>query len=671
MIENIDEDELLLMECLSNPISASECIFNDIADLTHSFDNLNLGHVRYPQIPMLSFEHMIDYDNLSFKEKDKFKLRENLGTIDCFAGRNIGKCSSVDSIILLKDGLKARIGDLINKKETVISFNEHTLKYEESIASFYDNGLRDCYKITTESGKITTVTKNHPLLTLYGWKQVCRLKVENLIATFNGLDKDIVWEKITEIKEIKRVATVAVTVPQNENYVADDIISHNTHCIEVLDILLCVPWLDNVEAGFSSADAIHIRAILEEKLIPILEKHPFYDMYLKGINRSPNYKIAFKNGFTIIGINQNVFSSNPGKNFYGKHLKRLYLEENSLETEEVYNKRLESKSDIGCVIRAAGMTDMTRFSPAGRRFYDPSNQAWVCNLPIYANPNWDENEKKKSIQKYGGEHSIFYRIFCKAEIVEDAITVIDMERMKGCYIEDKIIKQFEINKKNYYNFENIIIVDRYKEIDEVWLSADIGYTTAPSEIMIFFKKANGVFKYEYRITLYGLTDKEQFKIFCYLINKLKANCIAIDATDQGARAIVRQLNEIYPNENIIPVSFGEKIIVDFERDADGRPVFNEKGEIVYIEEYVSEWSIKMIKDILYESKISMPTDYTFSKQLNGLISFKSGNRIVYEVKTGEDHVLAAFRVFGIAYFSNEFKKLTEMVNKKKIFKGIV
>lgn len=535
MIEKISDEDLELMEGLSNPQSAVEIIFNNLENCTHSWDE-ELAHIRFAQFPMLNFEYLLDEDpNLS--QKENFKLHEGMGNIDCLGGRLFGK----------------------------------------------------------------------------------------------------------------------------------------TWMVEVVDMLIASIWLDDVEAGFTSIDAGHIRAILEEKFIPIITRHPLFSMMLpnnanKGINRSPNYKIAFLNGFTIIGINMNVQSRSPGNNFFGKHLKRLYIEECSFESKVVFDKRIDSRSEIGCVTRSAGMTTFTKFSPTGKRFYDPHNRPWVCNLPQYSNPNWDDDQKQKAIKKHGGENSVSYRIYVKGEVVTDGISVFDMDRIRLSFVEDKPIKQFEVNKNNFINFKEIIIVDRPPGIDEVQIHADIG-ESAPTEIGIFFRKGEK-YKYVYNITLYNLTDKEQPKIFVYLIEKLKASLCGIDVTDGTGRSIYRTLNESYPKENLNWCAFNETIPVDYEKDEKGEYIRDANGQLIVKEEYVAEWSIKYLKEMLYENQIEIPMDFKLYEQLSGCIGVSQGSRVVYSVTSSGsgDHLLAAFRVFAIGVWKNHFKKLKPM-NIKKHYKG--
>ena len=436
--------------------------------------------------------------------------------------------------------------------------------------------------------------------------------------------------------------------------------------VEVIDILISIIHLPNTEIGFTSADAIHIRGILEDKIFPVLKKHPFFEIFEPNTNKSPNYRISCKNGYLLIGVNMNIGSRSPGWSFYQKHFQRLYIEEATMETIEVFNKRQDAISEFGCVIRSAGMCDFTPYSPVGRRFYEPSNKQWVCNLPQFSNPQWNQKQKEKSILKYGGEESLSYRIFVKGEVVEEGISVMDMSRIRPNYLEDKEIKKFEITKKTFKDFRNLIVVDRPLGVDEVWACADVGEVAA-TEIIILFKTGEK-YRYVYNITCYGLTDKEQPEIFEWLIQQIGVNFIGLDTTDGTGRSIFRTLAAKFNQEQLFWCMFTEKLPVGHEKDESGNFVFDEKGKLIVKEEYVNDWSIKILKDLLYDQTLLLPLDYNLDRQLNSLVATKGTNRTMYEVIHSElgDHLLSAFRVFAISHWLRLFRNIN--LNTKRFAK---
>lgn len=432
----------------------------------------------------------------------------------------------------------------------------------------------------------------------------------------------------------------------------------------IVDMLLSVIHLDGWRTVFSSYDAVHIRSVLE-RVIPVVENHPFFRIFEAHVKRSPTYFLQFKNEFVLESVNQNVASKSPGNQFFGHHSKKYWGEESSMETETVYEKRIEATSELGCVERISGMTNFTKYSPVGKIFYDLNKKPWIVNLPQYISPMWDEKEKQRAIRKYAGEGSTGYKVFIKGEVVEDGIAVLDMERVRRCYMEDREIKSIEIDKNSFFIFEQRLIVDPPKNATRIYIAADIG-ESAPTEIVVF-AEINKKYRYIYNVVLRNLTDKQQYKVFKYLAQKLKANFISVDCTDGTGRSIYRSLEEDFGKEHLIWTSFNETIPVDFEKDDKGNIVMKE-GKPVYREEYVSAWSVQYIKELFYEDKLELPMDFKLDAQLNSLVAMQSGNRITYRCLSEEDHAFQAMQVLAIMIWNTEFK-MSRPIIRKSMFKS--
>lgn len=435
-----------------------------------------------------------------------------------------------------------------------------------------------------------------------------------------------------------------------------------TAIVELIDILVSMVLLEEELVGFSSYDAIHIRGILET-VVQVLENHPFFDIILEpDINRSPNYHIYLKSGYVLDSINYNLGAKNPGGQYYQKHLTRLYGEEHSFESEEVFKKRLDAISENGCVERLAGMTNFIKHSPCGRIFNDHFKKPWISNYPQYVNPKWDIKERDKALREHGGASSASYQIYVEGEIVLDGISVFDKERVDRCYLKDRDIKQFEINKDNFDFFEQIIILDRPSNATNIYLAADIG-ESAPTEI-ILLAQINNKYRYIYNITLYNLTDKQQYKIFKFIAEKVEVNVLGLDCSDGTGRAIFRGLEEIFPRENLVWVAFNEKIDIDFEKDEYNRIKFQD-GKPVYKQEFVTDWSIVILKKLLYDELLELPFDHKFEIQINSVVSMLSGRRLIYQCMADADHLFSAFRIFSIMQHQTEFKNLKSLRSKKR------
>lgn len=100
-------------------------------------------------------------------------------------GRRLGKCLTGDSLILDPiTGEYKRIDDLYkNKSANVVSFDTTSYKTISTNTNIVtDNGIKDVYKITTQSGREIKATGNHPFWTINGYKELDDLNVNDYIS---------------------------------------------------------------------------------------------------------------------------------------------------------------------------------------------------------------------------------------------------------------------------------------------------------------------------------------------------------------------------------------------------------------------------------------------------------------------------------------------------------
>jgi len=426
---------------------------------------------------------------------------------------------------------------------------------------------------------------------------------------------------------------------------------------EKLDIPISILHDDGWWCAFTSYDAIHIDSILDV-IKEVVENHPIIKYWKKEAKKSPKWKIVCKNGWRLEGVNQNIFSKNPGHQWYGLHVKKVWMEESSLEPLKVEDKRQDSLSELGAVLRFSGMTNFVRYSPAGKVFYDYNNKNKLINLPQFVNPLFDEKDNADRIKHFSGKDSVGYKIYVLGEVEESGISEFDMERVKQCYNKKKEIKSFEINKKNFSRFKDVIVAEQPPNADRVFICSDIG-ESASSEIIIL-SEIGEKYNYLYNISLFNLKFDEQFAIFDWLIGQVKANVVGLDCGDGTGRAIYRQIEKKYGKENLVEYRGTFKLAVDFEKDEKGNIVIK-KGQPQYTEEFMSEFSVRRLKTLLYEARISIPKDYKFDSQFNQVVSMQSGSRRIYKCIAENDHLFDAFRVFSIAqWMKKDFNQTKPM-----------
>ena len=97
---------------------------------------------------------------------------------------SLGKCVSGDTQIISSNlGKIYTIKELVERKESnILSLNEHLKICPSQAKNFLDNGIKPVFKLRTALGKEIEATKNHPFLTIAGWKPLNQIKLGTKIA---------------------------------------------------------------------------------------------------------------------------------------------------------------------------------------------------------------------------------------------------------------------------------------------------------------------------------------------------------------------------------------------------------------------------------------------------------------------------------------------------------
>ena len=140
-------------------------------------------------------------------------------------------CLSGDSILVdAKSGKRYRIEELANNKSLLpieIKSMDKDLKVKNfDITNAFFSGEKITYKLITKSGKTIRATANHKFYKVDGWTRLDKLEVGDKIATPDRVD--IYWDEITSIEKHEKEKTYDLTVDTVHNFVANDIIVHNS-----------------------------------------------------------------------------------------------------------------------------------------------------------------------------------------------------------------------------------------------------------------------------------------------------------------------------------------------------------------------------------------------------------------------------------------------------------
>ncbi|MCI5108575.1 MAG: DNA polymerase III subunit alpha [Candidatus Pacebacteria bacterium] len=180
---------------------------------------------------------------LMAEQKDKFfkgckevgkleekKIQQLWDQIETFAAYGFNKCITGDTLINdAETGKPIKVSDLYkgNKRIKVESLDKSLNLVKAPISTVMENGKKNVYLLQTRSGREIETTDNHPFYTFDGWKELRDIKLEEKIATKK--ESSLYWDEVVSITPQGKKMTYDITVPDYHNFVANNIIVHNSH----------------------------------------------------------------------------------------------------------------------------------------------------------------------------------------------------------------------------------------------------------------------------------------------------------------------------------------------------------------------------------------------------------------------------------------------------------
>ncbi len=231
----VEEDKI---EGVSNKLAAIAC--------SHSLEAFGVRYFPHYMTKATSKFHKFLFKTLTRETHKKKGCKWAIA-----APRGNAKCLDSNTFVQLYNGRVKKIKDVKVGDEVVCVNNE--LKLDKDVVSaVLNSGRKKVRRFTLSSGRNITMTDDHRLFDIHGEIEARDIKIGTKIATPRKLscaaedkysisdDNDIFWEEVVDISDYFYTETYDIETQKYHNFVANDIVSHNSTIISAIFPLWCI-----------------------------------------------------------------------------------------------------------------------------------------------------------------------------------------------------------------------------------------------------------------------------------------------------------------------------------------------------------------------------------------------------------------------------------------------
>ena len=394
------------------------------------------------------------------------------------------------------------------------------------------------------------------------------------------------------------------------------------------------------EMVITAPEGNHLDALTDNIETAYLNNRLPAEMLVRGRNgiKHRPFHMNFANGARIMGR----IPQRDGRGVKGIHPVWLELDEGQDYPEAGWLEIIETLKEGSDEARwrAHGVTRGVR-----DKFYEytqPENGWTVHHYPAMYRPNWSDEERDRKIQLYGHRDSPDFRRNVYGLHGDASSPLFVLHRLMEC-VDDDRSSDYNVNEYYSRTIDEALIRERDGDVlglmldmpnhklkyKNFWIGMDVGYTVAPSAIVVFAeektnKNAPTKLKVIARLTLKRVGHREQVAVILWLVDHFMPQAFAMDRTGLGlplfqdVQEYVRNnpgtnhiLNRIrgYNFSEKVPVEFDDTIKVD-ENDPKGY-------EAALIKRNVLEYSSDVLRGLVDSADLILPWDQDLIGEFRG------------------------------------------------------